>query len=228
SLYEWVETFWSREVHDSGMARIRPSDLSETQRKILTFLCAGRSNPQIAAELGIARETVKWNVSQLLSLLGVDNRQEAAQWYRGEHLQDRNSTGRSSAMAGPQFGRQGDQMFAAGGQTLAIQEWRGSAPGDLHVDHAQDISWHVIEGSLSFRFADGNRRLLAGETVFIPAGTAHTYGEGSDSRYLVIAPPRLFELFEALRAARSRRPFTEWVNGKDREIYRRYDSELLE
>jgi hypothetical protein len=44
----------------------------------------------------------------------------------------------------------------------------------------------------------------------------------------VIAPPRLFELFEALRAARSRRPFTEWGNGKDREIYRRYDSELLE
>src|SRR4029079_13092339 len=101
SLYEWVETFWSREVHDSGMARIRPSDLSETQRKILTFLCAGRSNPQIAAELGIARETVKWNVSQLLSLLGVDNRQEAAQWYRGEHLQDRNSTGRSGAAVLP-------------------------------------------------------------------------------------------------------------------------------
>ncbi|MGE3073560.1 MAG: LuxR C-terminal-related transcriptional regulator [Dehalococcoidia bacterium] len=210
------------------MARIRPSDLSETQRKILTFLSAGRSNPQIAGELGIARETVKWNVSQLLSLLALDNRQELAEWYRHQHRAPTKTRTRGDEMTGPMFSKTGGETFSAAGETLAVQEWRGSAPGELHVHHSADIAWHIIEGSLSFRFADSVRSLSAGETVFIPAGTAHTYGEGMDSRYLVIAPPRLFELFEALRTARSRRPFTDWGNGPDREIYRRYDSELLE
>ena len=222
--------FGGHTVHDPVMKRVRPSDLSETQRKILTFLSAGRSNPQIAAELGIARETVKWNVSQLLSLLNVDNRQEAAEWYRRQHNSKpstRIPAWGSHQVDGPQFSRAGEE-FNARGESLAIQEWRGSAPGELHVHHAADIAWHVLEGSLSFRFADGVRHLAAGETVLIPAGTAHTYGEGMQSRYLVIAPPRLFDLFEALRTARARRPFTDWGNGPDRDIYRRYDSELLE
>lgn len=210
------------------MTQPRPSDLSETQRKILTFLSAGRTNPEIAAELGIARETVKWNVSQMLSLLGLDNRQEAAQWYRRAHVANHNPGDRRNTMAGPQFINDGEATLAVGGERLAIQEWRGSAPGELHVHHAADIAWHVLEGSLSFRFSDERRTLTAGQTVLVPAGVPHTYGEGMDSRYLVIAPPRLFELFEALRAARSRRPFTDWGNGPDRDIYRRYESELLE
>ncbi|OAI39957.1 hypothetical protein AYO38_01290 [bacterium SCGC AG-212-C10] len=119
--------------------------------------------------------------------------------------------------------------FIATGATLAIQEWQGSAPGELHVHHSDDIAWHVISGTLQFRFAEGRvARLSPGETLFLPAGTPHTYGEGDTARYLVIGPPRVFELFAELRNARISRSHTDWGNGPDREIYRAYDAELLE
>jgi hypothetical protein len=119
----------------------------------------------------------------------------------------------------------------------AIQVWEGSAPYELHVHHRHDIAWYIIEGALRFRFADREVEAQAGATVFIPAGTPHTYGiepsllaggEQGYVRYLVIAPPRLFELFKALEVARTGRSHTDWGRGPDAEIYRRYESELLE
>jgi uncharacterized cupin superfamily protein len=123
------------------------------------------------------------------------------------------------------------------GDSLQIQLWEGSAPGELHVHHDADIAWHVLEGSLHFRFADGEAEVVAGSTLFIPAGTPHTYGVESALhrgepqgfvRYLVIGPPRLFDLFAALQVAREGRSHTDWGNGPDREIYRRFESDLLE
>jgi quercetin dioxygenase-like cupin family protein len=111
--------------------------------------------------------------------------------------------------------------FEVGGETLAIHEWAGSAPSELHVHHRDDIAWVVLEGSLHFRFAGREIDAPAGTTLFIPAGTPHTYGEGADSRYLVIAPPRLI-------AARKARPNPAETTDDDRATYRRYDSELLE
>ena len=114
-----------------------------------------------------------------------------------------------------------------GGSTLAIEEWAGSAPGELHVHHTRDIAWHVMSGSLSFRVETRRITVTEGGTLFIPAGVAHTYGEG-DARYLVIASPELFALFRELRQARIGRPHTEWGLGPDGEIYRRHESELLD
>jgi quercetin dioxygenase-like cupin family protein len=118
--------------------------------------------------------------------------------------------------------------FEVGGETLAIHEWAGSAPSELHVHHRDDIAWVVLEGSLHFRFAGREIDAPAGTTLFIPAGTPHTYGEGADSRYLVIAPPRLFAMFGELIAARKARPNPAETTDDDRATYRRYDSELLE
>jgi quercetin dioxygenase-like cupin family protein len=128
----------------------------------------------------------------------------------------------------PRLREDPSQGFAVAGSALAIQEWQGSAPGELHVHHADDIAWHVLEGTLHFRFADREVDAPAGSTVFIPAGVPHTYGEGDDARYLVIASPRLFQLFEELRSARRDRPHTDWGSGPDSAIYRKHDSELLE
>ena len=133
--------------------------------------------------------------------------------------------------------RASDEGYLARGDTIAIQIWEGSAPGELHIHHQHDIAWHVLAGTLRFRFADGERDAPAGSTVFIPAGTPHTYGlevalsEGKPegfTRYLVIAPPRLFDLFAALQVARTGRPHTDWGNGPDKDIYAQFDSELLE
>ena len=120
-----------------------------------------------------------------------------------------------------------DNPYSAAGDSLRIEEWRGSAPGELHVHHDCDIAWHVLEGTLRFRVENGEFTVNTGETVFFPAGTPHSYGEGDEARYLVIAPPKLFNLFQQLRSARMGRPHTDWGNGPDRAIYEKFDSELL-
>jgi hypothetical protein len=47
---------------------------------VLALLREGRSNPEIAEALGISRDGVKYHVSEILSKLGLDNREAAAAW----------------------------------------------------------------------------------------------------------------------------------------------------
>src|SRR5216117_608318 len=79
--------------------------------------------------------------------------------------------------------------FSATGQSFAIREWRGSGPAKLHVHHADDEAWHVLEGTLRFRFADREIDVPAGGTVFVPDGVAHRY-QATEARYLIILTPR--------------------------------------
>jgi DNA-binding NarL/FixJ family response regulator len=53
-------------------------DLTPREADVLRRLALGRSNADIAADLGIGDETVKTHVSRLLSKLGVENRAQAA------------------------------------------------------------------------------------------------------------------------------------------------------
>ena len=109
--------------------------------------------------------------------------------------------------------------FTATGHSFAIREWRGSGPAALHVHHADDEAWHVLDGRLRFRFADRTIEVGPGETVFVPAGVAHTY-EALDARYLVFLTPRLVALISELQQARD--PATHAA------IYRAHESELLD
>jgi DNA-binding CsgD family transcriptional regulator len=52
--------------------------LTRTEQRIARLVAAGRSNPEIASELGVARKTVEWHVSRLLRKLGVRSREELA------------------------------------------------------------------------------------------------------------------------------------------------------
>ena len=110
--------------------------------------------------------------------------------------------------------------FSASGNSFSIHEWRGSGPARLHVHHADDEAWHVLDGELNFRYADRSETVRAGTTVFVPAGVPHTYTAGEGARYLIILTPRLKALIAALQTDRDpdRQP----------EIYRRFESELLE
>jgi quercetin dioxygenase-like cupin family protein len=110
--------------------------------------------------------------------------------------------------------------FSATGTSFAIHEWRGSGPATLHVHHSDDEAWHVLEGELTFRYAGRTETAGSGTTVFVPAGIAHTYTAGENARYLIVLTPRLSALIAALQADRE--------PARQHEIYRRYDSELLE
>jgi mannose-6-phosphate isomerase-like protein (cupin superfamily) len=94
------------------------------------------------------------------------------------------------------------QSIAAIGQSFALYEWTGGGPGYLHVHYADDEAWHILEGTLTFRFADRHVEASAGTSVFVPAGVPHDYFEAAGpTRYLIILTPRLRELITALHAA---------------------------
>jgi quercetin dioxygenase-like cupin family protein len=108
----------------------------------------------------------------------------------------------------------------AHGNSFCIEEWSGSGPDYLHVHHADDEAWHVLEGTLTYRYADREIEVQAGQTVFVPAGVPHTYEERhGPTRYLIIMTPRLRALIAALHSS----PATEHA-----DIYKKFQSEIVE
>lgn len=111
------------------------------------------------------------------------------------------------------------------GPSLVIGDWNAEGTdhyvAPLHVHHADDEAWHVVSGALRFRFADREFIAAAGASVLAPAGTAHTFGNAGPgpSRYIIILPTRLDELINLLHNSDP---------AEHPEIYRRYESELLE
>lgn len=55
---------------------------TERQREVLDFIARGRSNPEIAVALGISLDGAKWHMREILSKLGVESREEAAEYWR--------------------------------------------------------------------------------------------------------------------------------------------------
>ena len=54
------------------------ADLSPREREVLERAAFGRSNGQIAAELGVTVNTVKFHLASIYRKLGVENRTEAS------------------------------------------------------------------------------------------------------------------------------------------------------
>lgn len=110
--------------------------------------------------------------------------------------------------------------IAATGTSFDVHEWSGSGPGYLHVHHADDEAWHILEGTLTFRLGDREVEAPAGTTVFVPAGLPHDYFESQGpARYLIILTPRLRDLISALEEA---------PREQHNEIMRRFESEIIE
>lgn len=57
-------------------------ELNERQREVLDLLTAGRTNPEIAAALGITLDGAKYHVSEILTRLGFATREDAAEYWR--------------------------------------------------------------------------------------------------------------------------------------------------
>ena len=121
---------------------------------------------------------------------------------------------------GIQMRADGQPPIAALGQSFGIHEWRGSGPDYLHVHHADDEAWHILEGTLTFKFVDKEVEASAGTTVFVPADVPHAYSVShGPARYLIILTPRLRDLISAPQAA---------PREEHNAIMRRFDSEILE
>ncbi len=64
---------------------IHSSLLTERQQEVLRLIARGRTNFEIATELGITLETVKYHVTEILTRLEVASREEAASIWRADH-----------------------------------------------------------------------------------------------------------------------------------------------
>lgn len=54
------------------------------QREVLDLLAQGRSNAEIAEQLGVSLDGAKWHVREIMGRLGVDSREDAAEYWRQE------------------------------------------------------------------------------------------------------------------------------------------------
>jgi mannose-6-phosphate isomerase-like protein (cupin superfamily) len=113
------------------------------------------------------------------------------------------------------------------GDDFAIVEWTDSGDSGyewiapLHVHHADDEAWYVLEGGLRFRMGDGVFEAGPGKAVIAPKGTPHSYGnarKGEPARYLLIVTPRIRALVRALH---------EPGASDYPAIFRAHESELL-
>ena len=58
--------------------RLKREELTEREQEVLTLLTKGRSNKEIASDLSISEDTVKYHLKTLFTKLGVQDRTEAA------------------------------------------------------------------------------------------------------------------------------------------------------
>jgi DNA-binding CsgD family transcriptional regulator len=64
----------------------RPWRPSDVQERILDGVSRGKTNPQIAAEVGMTLDGVKWHISRALAETGLSDRQSLARWWQGGPL----------------------------------------------------------------------------------------------------------------------------------------------
>ena len=89
----------------------------------------------------------------------------------------------------------------------------------LHIHHADDEAWYVLEGTLGFRLGDDEIEAQAGSAVLARRETPHTYWNAGDipARYLLVLTPNIARLLEEI-----------YEPGADiLAIFARYDSEIV-
>lgn len=74
----------------ASASRNHPFDLPDPtwtprQREVLDLLLKGSTNTEIAQALGITRDGAKWHVSEIISKLGVESREEVAEYWRARN-----------------------------------------------------------------------------------------------------------------------------------------------
>jgi mannose-6-phosphate isomerase-like protein (cupin superfamily) len=129
------------------------------------------------------------------------------------------SEGAVSPLAGGQLGGPRSDFVIVEWTDSGESEWEWIAP--LHVHHADDEAWYVLEGVLRFQIGDEILEAGTGSAVLAAKGTPHAYGNarrGRAVRYLLVMTPKIRALVKALHEP-----------GADdyAAIFRAHDSELL-
>ena len=116
--------------------------------------------------------------------------------------------------------------------SFVVAEWSdpGGPPGPpryiapLHVHHADDEAWYVLEGKLCVLVGEDIVEVDAGAGVLVPRGTKHTYWNPGESptKYLLFMTPKILKMIQELHTLPDRKPETLAA------LFDRYDSTLLD
>ena len=93
------------------------------------------------------------------------------------------------------------------GDDFVLVEWTAEVGrhwiAPLHVHHADDEAWYVLEGELGFRLGDEEVVAGAGSALMAPRGTPHTFWNAGEveARYLLVMTRRIAHLIEAIHAS---------------------------
>jgi mannose-6-phosphate isomerase-like protein (cupin superfamily) len=118
-------------------------------------------------------------------------------------------------LAGGSLGSPGDDFVVVEWTAEVGTHW--IAP--LHIHHADDEAWYVLEGMLGFRLGDDEIKAPAGSAVLARRETPHTYWNAGDvpARYLLVLTPNIARLLEEIHE----------LDADIQAIFARYDSEIL-
>lgn len=98
---------------------------TDRQRDVLSLLAKGRSNQEIADELGISLDGAKWHLREILSKLGVDSREEAADYWRARNgVRGRARLLGATVLANWKLVAAGAAVAAVAGTIAATALWR--------------------------------------------------------------------------------------------------------
>ncbi len=101
------------------------------EREVLDLIARGHTNGEIAGELGISFATAKWHVSELITKLGVDSREDVAAYWKRERSARRRVARFAHAPAGPAGGKarcgRRDGSWPGGGRRRRLGDVRDPA-----------------------------------------------------------------------------------------------------
>jgi len=129
------------------------------------------------------------------------------------------SGGFFGSLAGTQVGGTHSDFVIVEWTDAGSSEYEWIAP--LHVHHADDEAWYVLEGCLRFQIGDEIREAGPHSAVSAPKGAPHAYGNarpGQFARYLLVMTPNIRALVRALH---------EPGAGEYAAIFCAHESELL-
>lgn len=104
---------------------------TEREREVLALIGRGYTNGQIAEELGLSFPTAKWYVSEIISKLGVESREEVAAYWRAERSMARRWKRMTHALVGLpmlKFGIGGTAVAGVAGSAAVVVALAGGGP----------------------------------------------------------------------------------------------------
>jgi len=100
--------------------------------------------------------------------------------------------------------RLADGALGSENDAFVLVEWTADVGrhwiAPLHVHHADDEAWYVLDGTLGFRLGGDEIEAPAGVAVLARRGTPHTFWNTGPvpARYLLVMTPRIAHLVEAI------------------------------